>query len=33
MQYNYVLITPDGKSYAYTFWRALSRLYVVNGLK
>jgi hypothetical protein len=33
MQYNDVVITPDGKSYAYTFWRALSRLYVVNGLK
>jgi len=33
MQYNDVVITPDGKSYAYTFWRALSRLYVVRGLK
>ena len=33
MDFNNVVITPDGKSYAYTFWRALSRLYVVRGLK
>jgi len=28
-----VQLTPDGKSYAYTFMRRLSRLYVVEGLK
>jgi predicted Ser/Thr protein kinase len=32
-QFNRVVLTPDGKSYAYTFFRALSRLYVVQGLK
>ena len=26
-------LTPDGKSYCYSFMRALSRLYVVEGLK
>ena len=31
--FNRVVLTPDGKSYAYTFARALSRLYVVSGLK
>ena len=30
---NNIVLTPDGKSYAYTFWRALGRLYVVRGLK
>jgi hypothetical protein len=33
MSFRKVVLTPDGKSYAYTFWRALSRLYVVHGLK
>ena len=33
MDFNNVVITPDGKSYAYTFWRALSRLYVVRDLR
>ena len=33
VQFNKVVLTPDGKSYAYTFWRDLSRLYVVQGLK
>jgi len=33
MDFEKVVLTPDGKSYAYTFWRALSRLYVVSGLK
>jgi hypothetical protein len=33
MNFRKVVLTPDGKSYAYTFWRALSRLYVVSGLK
>jgi hypothetical protein len=28
-----LLITPDGKSYAYTYRRALSDLYLVPGLK
>ena len=32
-QFNRVVLTPDGKSYAYTFFRALSSLYVVQGLK
>ena len=32
-QFNRIVLTPDGKSYAYTFWRALSRLYVVDNLK
>jgi predicted Ser/Thr protein kinase len=32
-QFNRIVLTPDGKSYAYTFWRALSRLYVVQNLK
>jgi serine/threonine protein kinase len=26
-------ITPDGKSYAYTFSRFLTELYVIEGLK
>ncbi len=26
-------LTPDGKSYCYSFMRALSRLYVIDGLK
>ena len=26
-------ITPDGRSYCYSFMRALSRLYVVDGLR
>ena len=33
VQLNTVVLTPDGKSYAYTFFRMLSRLYVVRGLK
>ena len=33
VQLNNVVLTPDGKSYAYTFFRMLSRLYVVHGLK
>ena len=33
MAINNIVLTPDGKSYAYTFWRALGRLYVVRGLK
>jgi len=33
MQFNRIVMTPDGKSYAYTYWRALSRLYVVQGLR
>ena len=28
-----VLLTPDGKSYAYTYKRALSDLYLIEGLK
>ncbi len=28
-----IQITPDGKSYSYTFMRSLSRLYVVDGLR
>jgi eukaryotic-like serine/threonine-protein kinase len=28
-----IQLTPDGKSYCYSFMRALSRLYVVDGLK
>ena len=28
-----VLLTPDGKSYCYSFMRGLSRLYVVEGLR
>jgi hypothetical protein len=28
-----VQITPDGKSYCYSFMRGLSRLYVVDGLR
>jgi hypothetical protein len=28
-----IVLSPDGKSYAYTFRRSLSRLYVVEGLK
>jgi serine/threonine protein kinase/sugar lactone lactonase YvrE len=28
-----VLVTPDGRSYAYTYGRFLSTLYVVNGLR
>jgi hypothetical protein len=27
------LVTPDGKSYLYTFRRVLSDLYLVEGLK
>ena len=26
-------LTPDGKSYCYSFMRSLSRLYVVEGLR
>ncbi len=26
-------ITPDGKSYAYSFWSGYSDLYLVEGLK
>ena len=33
MQFNRIVLTPDGKSYAYTFFRSLARLYVVQGLK
>jgi hypothetical protein len=33
MQFNRIVMTPDGKSYAYTYWRALSRLDVVQGLR
>jgi predicted Ser/Thr protein kinase len=33
VQFNDIVLTPDGKSYAYTFVRMLSRLYVVQGLK
>ena len=33
VQLNTIVLTPDGKSYAYTFFRMLSRLYVVHGLK
>ncbi len=33
VQLNTVVVTPDGKSYAYTYFRMLSRLYVVRGLK
>jgi hypothetical protein len=32
-RFNTMVVTPDGKSYAYTFWRSLSHLYVVEGLK
>lgn len=28
-----VQLTPDGKSYCYTFMRGISRLYVVEGLR
>ena len=28
-----LLLTPDGKTYCYSFMRALSRLYVVDGLR
>jgi hypothetical protein len=27
------VITPDGKAYAYTYYRVLSTLYVVENLK
>ena len=30
---NNILMTPDGKSYAYTYQRSLSDLYQVTGLK
>jgi hypothetical protein len=33
VQLNNIVLTADGKSYAYTFFRMLSRLYVVHGLK
>ena len=33
VQFNNIVLTPDGQSYAYTFVRMLSRLYVVDGLK
>jgi len=26
-------ITPDGRSYAYSYWSKLDELYVVDGLK
>jgi hypothetical protein len=29
----YIQITPDGKSYAYTFSRFLTELYVIEGLR
>ena len=32
VQFNRIVLTPDGKSYAYTFWRSLSRLYLIHGL-
>jgi serine/threonine protein kinase/Tol biopolymer transport system component len=28
-----VHVTPDGKSYVYTYWKSLTDLYLVNGLK
>lgn len=28
-----IRMTPDGQSYAYTFWTALNELYVIEGLK
>jgi serine/threonine protein kinase/Tol biopolymer transport system component len=28
-----VHVTPDGKSYVYTYWKALTDLYLVDGLK
>lgn len=28
-----VRLTPDGKAYCYSFMRALSRLYVIDGLR
>jgi hypothetical protein len=28
-----ILITPDGKSYVYTYWTALSKMSVIQGLK
>src|SRR5207249_11892165 len=30
---NFVALTPDGKSYAFTYERTLSDLYLVEGLK
>ena len=33
VQFNRIVLTPDGKSYAYTFLRMLGRLYVVQNLK
>jgi len=30
---NFILMTPDGKGYAYSVSRILSDLYVVEGLK
>jgi hypothetical protein len=26
-------ITPDGRSYAYRYWRQLSTLYLIEGLR
>jgi len=28
-----LVVTPDGKSYAYDLWRILSDLYIVEGLR
>ena len=28
-----IRITPDGKSYVYTYWQALGELYIAEGLK
>jgi len=30
---NTIAVTPDGRSYAYSFFRNLSDLYLVEGLK
>ena len=30
---NSVDVTPDGRSYLYSYWRYLSDLYVVEGLR
>lgn len=30
---SFVLVTPDGKAWVYSFYRQLSELYLVEGLK
>jgi hypothetical protein len=28
-----IVVTPDGKSYAFSYWRNISDLYLIDGLK